>query len=63
MEKKYIKPAIVVEKVVLLTNIQENSGVVSAKSGNLINQMTKSRDSFDENEKDTNYGEIQSTIW
>lgn len=59
MEKKYIKPTIVVEKVVLLTYLRENSGVVTAKT----EQMTKSRDAFDENETVTKYGEIQNTIW
>lgn len=59
MEKKYIKPAIVVEKVVLVTNIQENSGVATR-------QMTKGRYSFDENvsgQDEEKYGEIQNTIW
>ena len=62
MEKKYIKPTIVVEKVVLLTYLQENSGVVTAKSS----QMIKGRDSFDENsfgQDEEKYGEIQNTIW
>ena len=59
MEKKYIKPTIVVEKVMLLTYLQENSGVVTAKSY----QMIEGRDSFDENETVTKYGEIQNTIW
>lgn len=62
MEKKYIKPTIVVEKVMLLTYLQENSGVVTAKSS----QMTKGRYSFDENvsgQDEEKYGEIQNTIW
>ena len=62
MKKKYIIPTIVVEKTVLLTNIQENSGVATA----ITDQMTKSRDSFDEKtsgQDEKEYGEIQSTIW
>lgn len=59
MEKKYIKPTIVVEKVVLLTYLRENSGVTRTV-------MTKGRDTFDENvsgQDEKEYGEIQNTIW
>ena len=61
MEKKYIKPEIIVAPGYVMCTIQDpTAGVASLNFA-----MGKDRNTYDENENkfEEKYGEIQNTIW